>query len=552
MNENWYALNATRNYPLDDLATGVDDAGVSIPKGILVDCRVMLPYELDPEVWVSGLSVTDKLVALVLVQDADNPQAIATLTLPQPLTPMRTYWMKPLVRGITAAVAFGDGVTRYVGRCATYAQSRILANNLIRYRSAAVTSLKKRGLADSLVGSVQLEGSGLLMTQATNLLIDNTLKPAIIIKLANDVNKIEAMRSFAGPCAKRPDSNTCDRAPIETIGGVIPDCDGAIGLQVIGADLELIAAEGTSAAALYHPVGLTDLCDDINKVVKGEDECNPEPPIDLVFPQISSVSVGSGESAACTELPYATGFPEDDPEFWEVISGNYAVSGLSGGGYYSSGVHPNYPIGASVLHSCDDQPAINRLLRMSYTAESPPMFTGQFYQKCFTGFIVGWRPYGEFYAIGSVALFINGTRGQPIAPLFDIEVRKFIHLPPTSTQDSRCTPSGGVIATTFTNADLVERQRNEVLGKPMTQEEFAAIQDIQSAINFKIEMGQTPGAGSVVKTRLFITQTRNSGRRKTMSIDIANLDSAKPYAKFGIIQWQAASVAHSYSIGDMP
>lgn len=549
MSENWYAENAVRAYPIDDLATNRDDAGNVIPYGIVVDCRVMLPYALAPEVWISGISVTDKLVAVVLVQNKDNPQAIATLTLPQPLTPFRTYWMKPLVAGVNAAIAFSDQAIRYVGRCTNYSQSRLLANCLIRYRPADVSSIKKSGIATALTGSVRLEGSGTLMTQAANLLIDNTLKPAIIFKLANDIDKVAAMRDFAGPCAKRPDSNTCDRAPVETIGGVIPDCEGSIGLEVRGAELELLDANDTVAAALYHPTGLTTLCGEINTTVKGEDVCNPEPPIDFSFPEISSVSIGSEASAECTDLPHSAAFNVDNPEFWEVISGNY---GSNGSGYYSTGVHPNYPIGAAVLHSCENQPLINRVLRMAYTVVNPPMFTGQFYQKCFTGFIIGWRPYGEFYAIGSVALIINGKRGQPIAPLYDIEVRKFLHLPPTATEDSRCALSGAVIATTFTESDLHARQRNDLLGNPPTAEEALALADASQTIQLMVAMSQdtSAGPGSLTKTRLSITQTRASGTRKTMSIDLPNLDSPIPYSKFGIIQWQAGSVTTSYTVSN--
>jgi len=548
MNENWYARNATRYYPIDDLATNRDDDGASIPSGIIVDCRVMLPYEMLPEVWISGLSLTDHLAAIVLVQGADAPQAIATLTLPQTITPFRTYWMKSLVSGVTAAVAFGDATARYVGRCTNYNQSRLLASTLIRYRPAAVTSMKKRGLVDALAGSIQLQGSGSLMTQTGAVVVDGKSQPAIVFKLSDDVNKFDVMREMGGPCAKRPDSNSCDRAPVETIGGVAPDCMGSIGLQVIGATTEnLVEADGVGIA-IYHPVGLTDMCARINKTYVGEDECNPEPPIELEFPEISSVSVSSAVEDDCTGLPYSTAFDEENPEFWEPISGNFA----GGGGYHSNCIPPNYPFGASILHSCAEADPTNRIAEIIYTASYTSPIAQSGYVKIFTGIILGWRPYSEFYGIGSVIARVNGATIER-GPAFDIEVRKFLHMPPTSTQESRLTLSGGVIAATSSTAELREIQRNDFLNPGrLTQAEVIALGDLSGAIRLTVEMSQVvvAGAGSVTKTRLAITQRRASGIRKTLSVDIPSIGSPPPHSKFGVMQWQGAGTITSFSIED--
>jgi len=42
-NANWYNLHSTRRYPLDDNATGTDDAGIRLADDILVDCHLRFP-----------------------------------------------------------------------------------------------------------------------------------------------------------------------------------------------------------------------------------------------------------------------------------------------------------------------------------------------------------------------------------------------------------------------------------------------------------------------------------------------------------------------------
>jgi len=51
-NQNWYNLQSTRRYPLDDISTGVDDAGAFIREDIIVDCHIRFPNTLGEYLYI--------------------------------------------------------------------------------------------------------------------------------------------------------------------------------------------------------------------------------------------------------------------------------------------------------------------------------------------------------------------------------------------------------------------------------------------------------------------------------------------------------------------
>ena len=42
LNNNWYNLNSTRKYPLDDGCTGIDDVGKLFPATLITDLHLRL------------------------------------------------------------------------------------------------------------------------------------------------------------------------------------------------------------------------------------------------------------------------------------------------------------------------------------------------------------------------------------------------------------------------------------------------------------------------------------------------------------------------------
>jgi hypothetical protein len=43
LNNNWFNINSTRRYPVDDFATGASDEGFELPNDIITDIRIRFP-----------------------------------------------------------------------------------------------------------------------------------------------------------------------------------------------------------------------------------------------------------------------------------------------------------------------------------------------------------------------------------------------------------------------------------------------------------------------------------------------------------------------------
>jgi hypothetical protein len=65
-NQNWYNLQSTRRYPLDDASTGEDDNGGNLRDSILVDCHIRAPADFGPYFYIQGLTISDTLISVVI------------------------------------------------------------------------------------------------------------------------------------------------------------------------------------------------------------------------------------------------------------------------------------------------------------------------------------------------------------------------------------------------------------------------------------------------------------------------------------------------------
>lgn len=246
-NQNWYNLQSTRRYPLDETSTGEGDDGATIRDDLLVDCHIRFPSTYGEYLYVQGLTVSAGLVT-VLFGAASNLQAttgvtIAAVSLPKPVSASVNYSVTGLVPGVSGWVVFGPGIdTNFAGRYTKPAQSLVSPRCGRSLRALPVSTIGKLGVATSLQGLVTLnattpvkvtykENAGDVITGYTTAVIGQA-KQALIFELDQSLTSTayNPLALFVGPCGQRPESGTCPKTPIESINGVAPDCNGNINL----------------------------------------------------------------------------------------------------------------------------------------------------------------------------------------------------------------------------------------------------------------------------------------------------------------------------------
>ena len=102
-NLNWYNLQATRRYPLDDLCSSETDAGDSFPDDILVDLHVRFNSALGQYAYIQAVTVSEHLVTAIIGVSSTIDTAgtsVAAVTITKPAAINVNYAIEPLVAGV--------------------------------------------------------------------------------------------------------------------------------------------------------------------------------------------------------------------------------------------------------------------------------------------------------------------------------------------------------------------------------------------------------------------------------------------------------------------
>lgn len=246
-NQNWYNLQSTRRYPLDENSTGLDDASNFIRDDILADCHIRFPNTYGKYVYVQGLTVSPGLVTVVfgvseLAGDAAG-KPLAAVSVVKPVTPNVNYAVTPLQPGVSGWVVFAHGVDEnFAGRYTSVQQTLVSPRCARSYKPLPVPTIGKIGLAASLQGVVKIigelpvrvrydaeAGRAVRMLDGEKVVQHENVKALVVELDTNEItDKYNPLQLFLGPCGQRPESGTCPRTPIESINGVAPDCAGNI------------------------------------------------------------------------------------------------------------------------------------------------------------------------------------------------------------------------------------------------------------------------------------------------------------------------------------
>lgn len=353
-NQNWYNLQATRRYPLDDKSTGVDNAGAFIRDDILVDCHIRFPNTLGTYLYVQGITVSENLVTILFgtantLTSTDNA-TIAAVSLPKPVTANVHYNITPLIDGVSGWIVLSAGVaTNFVGRYDTAAQTYIGLRNARPYQPLPIPSLGKINLATALSGLVKLTARNPVTAEyidETELPEDQRLPKYDPVTQTTSYGPIKAIRFstqtpsivfnpltyFLGSCGQRPESGTCPKRPVERINGIQPDCaTGNINIVADGG-LSIRMFEECGGADITTNFGLAEACQEPPRNVdRGQDKCPCESPNDKsdewcwppFDPSLDIVCEENNEP--CPALPICVSFSPCHVTLFETVSGAFNV-----------------------------------------------------------------------------------------------------------------------------------------------------------------------------------------------------------------------------------
>lgn len=335
-NQNWYNLQSTRSYPLDEGSTCVDDAGVFVRNDILVDCHIKFPSTIGAQMYVQGITISAGLVTVLF--GVTGGQTVAVFSEPKPVTPYINYAVTGLVSGISGWIVFGPGIAEdFIGRYTAINQTALSPRCARPYRPLPIPTIGKLNLTTALEGVVNLIAlTPVTMDYETVKTSDDVQHPAIVLRLDKSLisTTYNPLVEFLGPCGQRPESGTCPKKPIETINGVEPDCNGNINIEFVGFDAanfsdcggidiltDISLADVCAANKPKKPYEFSDdCCDPGSPIFDGINEyCWPDPntQLDLIVDETTF-----NPAYACMLLPFCLDFSSCDlSTYFDVRSG---------------------------------------------------------------------------------------------------------------------------------------------------------------------------------------------------------------------------------------
>jgi hypothetical protein len=284
-NQHWYDRNESRAYPLDDSATANTDDGLILPPNIVVDLSMRFPSTAGEFAFFNAITVTPTLVTVMILSTGqailpsgcepvsasasgsaipDTRVPLAVVSLPKPVPTLVHIPLQPQIEGVGGWIVFGSGINEagiFSGRFSEPEQSFIVPKAAKSYDPLPVSSFGKFGSQAALTGLVELRAGNDIEIVPTSVTLAGLPRDAIQIRLRDQAN-VNVFETYTGPCADRPESNTCEGPqPIETINGIGPDCDGRITLEFVGcADARQIVSGAPCGAILDCGFGLIDAC----------------------------------------------------------------------------------------------------------------------------------------------------------------------------------------------------------------------------------------------------------------------------------------------------
>lgn len=344
INHNWLNSHASRKYPLDDAATGIDDTGLSLSDDIILDLHITWPATYGDFAFIGGVTITDNLVSVIImaataVDSVAEFTPLGAVTIRKPAASDMQQPIAAMVPGVGGFVLFGDIAERVSLRFSTVAQSRLTSKTARPYAAMPVQSVGRYSRRDTLSGIVKLVAGTGLQISAETVLLDGSPVTAIMLQLQENTTNT-AFQQYIGTCGGRPESNSCDAPGIQSIGGVSPDCDGNLNIVfrqlVVGNMPECTSLD--AGFVIDQGLGLAAVCAPRTRIGRfvGVDQCAESSSVAAVSSASAPGSGSSGSSIAedsassifivCPDMPFTECFADGMHEDWRTLVGTAAIT----------------------------------------------------------------------------------------------------------------------------------------------------------------------------------------------------------------------------------
>ena len=343
-NQNWYNLNESRDYPLDDTASAIDDEESRLPQNIITDMRVRWPDWAGKYAFIGSVAVTKGAVTVTVLVSADLDNIAATYipigVVSVPLSGLqegRQYSLESMYPGAFGYIVFGSGVLNdYSGRFASPAQTFLAPRAARPHSGLPVSGLGKLYDQAPLTGLVSLDAAEPLKITSGDRTIDGVVRNAVIFSLAEEVDTVGTAGAFtsvfedlAGPCGKRPESGNCGTPePVEYINAVPPDCDGVVTLEFKGC---AVIGRNTEDCSIVVDCGMgtPDTCEPPFIPTLGgllPSEFTPVIPTPPVAPEPEPPVPDSVSEPVVTPvtLPYCDNFFDQVADDFSIVGGSWS------------------------------------------------------------------------------------------------------------------------------------------------------------------------------------------------------------------------------------
>lgn len=277
-NQNWYNLQATRRYPLDDTSTGEDNNSGNIRDNILVDCHIRTPRKYGEYLYVQGINISDTLISVVIgvahTLTAEENTTVGVVSVLKPQAEFVNIAITPLQPGVAGWLAFGSGIREaFSGRYATAAQTLIAARCGRAYNELPIQTLGKYNLATALSGIVNITAAAPVTATYHDAYVVPKYNPetgetnskavkAIVFSGQAPTADFNPYSYFLGPCSQRPETGTCHKKPLETINGVSADCETGNINVVVGGGFSSHLFKNCGGLDITTPLGLAASCNE--------------------------------------------------------------------------------------------------------------------------------------------------------------------------------------------------------------------------------------------------------------------------------------------------
>jgi hypothetical protein len=271
-NLEWYDLNETRSWPLDEQATGIDDAGVRMAGNLITDLNIRFPVTICERAFISAVTVSSRIATVVISADTYGYPALAAVSVAEEIEPYVNYALEPLYPGVGGWLVFGSGAREaavQTHRFSLPSQSLLIPQVAGCYKPLPIPYIGKLGVNTQLSGIVKLFGGGDLAIVKERREIDEVSQDVIVFKLVADTvdQTASVLSKYVGVCGARPETGNCDGTPpIEVINSVEPDCCGRITLEFRGVAVPYPVVGDFSSVVIDTDFGLSQACEGLDRL----------------------------------------------------------------------------------------------------------------------------------------------------------------------------------------------------------------------------------------------------------------------------------------------